>query len=90
MEDQSLNELLQQLHDEINSINEVDEQGGELLRDIEGDINALLRRSGENPEPVYPSTIERLESALRHFEVDHPELTTAISRLLDGLSNSGI
>jgi hypothetical protein len=90
MDDNSMNELLQKLHDEINNIQAVDEKGSKLLRDIEGDINALLKRSGETPEPAQPLLVERLENAVRHFEVDHPELTTAISRVLESLSNAGI
>ena len=83
-------ELLQQLHDEINNTQTVDEKGSELLRDLEGDIRALLERSEEHPLQVHPSIIQRLENALDHYEVTHPELTTLISKLLDSLSNAGI
>ena len=40
-------ELLQQLHDEINNTQTVDEKGKELLRDLDGDIRALLERADE-------------------------------------------
>jgi hypothetical protein len=90
MDNDELRKHLQQLHDEINNAGTVDEKGSELLRDIEGDINALLERSGENPVQVHPSIVPRLESALSYFEVTHPTLTTVISRLLDSLSNAGI
>jgi phage gp36-like protein len=83
-------ELLQQLHDEINNTQTVDEKGSELLRDLEGDIRALLERSEEHPLQVHPSIIQRLENALDHYEVTHPELTTLISKVLDSLSNAGI
>jgi hypothetical protein len=90
MDDNELDKLLHQLHDEINNTQTVDEKSSEMLRDLEGDINALLERSGENPVQAQPFITERLESALRYFEVSHPDLTMAISRLLDGLSNAGI
>jgi hypothetical protein len=90
MDNDEVNKLLHQLHDEINKTQTVDEKGSELLRDIEGDINALLERSGESPLEVHSSIIERLESAVSHFEVTHPTLTTTISRLLDSLSMAGI
>jgi hypothetical protein len=39
---------------------------------------------------LHPSIVQRLEGALNHFEVTHPDLTTMISKLLDSLSNAGI
>jgi hypothetical protein len=90
MNDNELDKLLHQLHDEISNTLTVDEKGSELLRDLEGDISALLERSGENPMQVHPSIVQRLESALKQFEVSYPELTTVISKLLDCLSNAGV
>ena len=90
MDDNELRKLLHQLHDEIKNTHTVDEKGSELLRDLEGDISALLERSGENPMQVHPSLVQRLESTISHFEVTHPGLTTLISRLLDSLSNAGV
>jgi hypothetical protein len=83
-------ELLQQLHDEINNTQTVDEKGEELLRDLDGDIRALLERSEEHPTQVRPSIVHTLESTLDHFEITHPELTALVSKLLDTLSNAGI
>jgi hypothetical protein len=83
-------ELLQQLHDEINNTQTVDEKGEELLRDLDGDIRALLERSEEHPTQVRPSIVHTLESTLDHFEITHPELTVLVSKLLDTLSNAGI
>jgi len=90
MDDKELSKLLLQLHDEINNTRTVDEKGTELLRDLDGDIRDLLERSEGNPVPLHPSIIQRLEGALNHFEVTHPDLTTLISKLLDSLSNAGI
>ena len=90
MENKIDRELLQQLHDEINKTQTVDEKGRELLRDLDGDIHALLERSEEHPMQVHPSIIQTLESTLSHFEVTHPELTVLVSKLLDTLSNVGI
>jgi len=90
MDDKELRKLLHQFHDEIENTRTVDEKGSELLRDLEGDIRDLLERSGESPLQVHPPIVERLESALLHFEVTHPSLTTLISKLLDSLSGAGI
>jgi hypothetical protein len=83
-------ELLQQLHEEINNTQTVDEKGKELLRDLDGDIRALLERSEEHPVQAHPSIVQNLESTLGHFEISHPELTALVSKLLDTLSNAGI
>jgi hypothetical protein len=95
MDNKNSLELLQQLHDEIENTQAVDEKGSELLRDLEGDIRALLARSEENsaqlhPARLHPSIVQRLHGALNHFEVTQPELTMLISKLLDSLSNAGI
>ena len=90
MDSQELRKLLDELHDEINSTQTVDKKGSELLRDLEGDIRALLERSEENPEQLNQTIVQRLESALDHFEVSHPDLTMLISKLLESLSNAGI
>jgi hypothetical protein len=90
MDNKELQKTLRQLHGEIKNTQAVDEKGQELLRDLEGDINALLDRSEDHPVQVHPSVIQRLETTLSHFEVTHPALTTLISRLLESLSNAGI
>jgi hypothetical protein len=39
---------------------------------------------------VHPTILQRLDDAIGHFEVTHPELTSLISKLLASLSNAGI
>jgi hypothetical protein len=90
MDNKEFRNQLHQLHEEIKNTRTVDEKGSELLRDLEVDIRDLLERSGENLVPLHPSIVQRLEAALSHFEVTHPELTMLISKLLDSLSNAGI
>ena len=90
MDNKKSRKLLQELHDEINKTQAVDDKGSELLRDLEGDIRALLERSEEKPMQVHPSIIQRMENTLEHFEATHPSLTALISSLLDSLSNIGI
>jgi hypothetical protein len=90
MENKDLRKLLDQLHEEINNANSVDDQGRELLRDLDGDIRALLERSEGISEQTQSNLIQSLQSAIDQFEVTHPDLTMAISRLLESLSNVGI
>jgi hypothetical protein len=90
MEDQDLRNLIEKLHVEIQSAQTVDEKGQELLIHLESDIRDLLERAGVKGDTVHPSTIQRLEEGLDHFEVTHPALTLLISKLLESLSKVGI
>ncbi len=82
--------ILEQVHEEINNTDAVDEKDVEMLRDLDKDIRMLIERSGEHAEPVHSEIIERMQDSLTHFEVDHPELTGLISKLIDSLSNAGV
>jgi hypothetical protein len=90
MDNKQSRQLLQQLHDEINNTQTIDEKGSELLRDLDEDIRALLERSDEESLQVHPSIVHRLESAISHFEVTHPDLTDLISKVTNSLSNAGV
>lgn len=87
MTEKDLRTLLEGLRDELHRIESVDEKGRDLLRDLDGDIRALLERSGE----AGGSTIlKNLQSAMEHFEISHPTLTRALSEMMASLSNAGI
>jgi hypothetical protein len=90
MDDMKFRKLLEQVHDEIDNAGKVDEKGRALLIDLDEHIRELLMRSNSVPLVPKPGLQRGLENALRHFEVTHPELTKAISRLLETLSNAGI
>jgi hypothetical protein len=90
MDDDKNKKILQQLHDEINNLQEVDDKGAELLRDLDADIRALLERSGEEHVEVHPGVVQRLDQVVKHFEASHPEFATLISELLTTLSSAGV
>ena len=90
MVDQELNELLEQLHSEIENTETVDEKGQELLRDIGTDIQDLLDRSEGKHMKVEESTIERLEDTIEYLEISHPTLTAILTRVLDTLGGAGV
>lgn len=90
MTDKELQTLLEQLQAEIKNTQAVDEKEGKLLLTLEGDIAALLERSGESTTLVKPANVQTLEDSLDYFEVTHPSLTELISKLLEALSNAGI
>jgi len=83
---QKLRELLQQLHDELKQLESVDDDGREMLSHLNADIQQFLDPTRENPE----SFLERLQSAIDHFQIEHPDITTALSQMLNTLSNAGI
>jgi hypothetical protein len=87
MTDKKLEQLLEQLHKEIEGIDSADEKGLELLRQLSADIRELLERA-EGRQPV--SVLERIEQAIGHFEVTHPDLTAALANISAILSNAGI
>jgi hypothetical protein len=90
MDDEKLRKLLEGLRDEIANAGKVDEKGRALLIELDEEIRDLLSHSDSVALHAKPALQHGLQSALRHFEVTHPELTAAISRLLDTLSNAGI
>ena len=88
MNNSELVELLEKLHKEIEGTQSVDEQGQELLRELSADIQELLGSTEE--KKAASSMLERMETSIDHFEVTHPELTSALSSLVTILSNAGI
>ena len=88
METKQFDQLLENLRATIQDAGDVDEKGQELLRELEQDIRSLLERTGQsNPED---SMRLRMKSAIEHFEVTHPTLTTLISEVSAILNNAGI
>ncbi|HEX8992272.1 MAG TPA: DUF4404 family protein [Anaerolineales bacterium] len=90
MGDEELRRKLQELHDEIENLDQVDEKGRALLRDLDDHIRNLLARSEPAESKPKPAMRRSLEDAIRHFEVTHPALTEALSDLLTALSNAGV
>ena len=88
MADENLSKLLEQLHNELGKTKVVDDKGRELLRSLDGDIRKFLERSGD--VQTDESMLERLQDAIDHFEITHPDLTSALSHMMTILSNAGI
>jgi hypothetical protein len=90
MDNKKLDTLLEQLHSELERTESLDEKGRELLRDLGGDIRGLLERSGDAEPQLKDATVQRLQDAIDHFEVEHPTITMALSEMMTILSNAGI
>jgi hypothetical protein len=91
MNDDELRQLLEELHQKIETTDSVDEKGRELLNHLSMDIRSLLERTGQDsPHGVTSGEVGRIEESIRHFEVTHPTLTATLSQLLNILNNAGI
>lgn len=90
MDNQELHDLLERTHAEIEKTNKLDPEGQALLRHVDDDIRELLDRSEVAQVQAHPDMLHRIEASVDYFEITHPALTTALSKLLDTLSLSGI
>ena len=84
MDDKHLDTLLEKVHAELQSVDQVGEEERKMLLDLEQDIQDLLNRSGKSP-----SILERMQRAVERFEVEYPTLTTLLSEISTILSNAG-
>jgi hypothetical protein len=58
--------------------------------ELESLIDRLERHLDEDDEHDEPGMIDRLEEAVTSYEIDHPEATSIISRIIDTLSAAGL
>lgn len=86
MPDKKLNELLEQLHDELEKNQSVDEEGREMLVHLNADIRKYIDPAEDDDETIF----NRIQDAIDRFEVEHPVITAALSQILNSLSNAGI
>jgi hypothetical protein len=77
--------LLERLHEQLGEVEPADEKGQQLLDDTRAQIQRTLDEDDE-----HDTLVERLEDALSHFEGTHPDLTSAITVVIDSLSNMGL
>ena len=89
MNNETVRELLEQLHDELNQTETVDEHQRELLRTLENDIQELLGREQNQPHH-YRGLGERLSEAVAQLEASHPQVTLLMRRAIDSLAYLGV
>ena len=78
-------ELLEKLHNDLEQVAPTDAKGQQLLDDTRAEIQRALDDDAD-PEPL----VGRLEDTVSHFEGTHPDLTKAITVVIDTLSNMGL
>ncbi|NTU97587.1 MAG: DUF4404 family protein [Chlorobiaceae bacterium] len=89
MEQQKLRELLVALHQELATVDSVDEATGGVLSTLREDIGKLVDKEHSSALATDEPLRERLSEAVNHFEAGHPRLSLAIQHLLDSLANMG-
>ncbi len=90
MTKEHLHDLLQELHKELESTDAVDSENRALLDGLVADIRDVLSRSDTGESGTEESLSERLLESARDFEDSHPRLVSAIGRVADALSKSGV
>jgi hypothetical protein len=86
MSEQTLRDLLRQLHAELEEGPSVDEPTGRLLRDVAADIDSALQRAREETRAEHHGMVERLRDATWNLEESHPKLTTTVSQIVETLT----
>jgi hypothetical protein len=83
----SLAEILDELHEALESAPEIGEPGRVALRKAAEDIREAL----DQPEAERSESLaDQLTAAVERFEVAHPQLTGIVGRIADALSDLGI
>jgi len=87
---QDFHKDIEHIHNEINRIEPSNDKERKVIDRLRNDLRELVEISSQNPETLDESVIDRLYDSIERFEVDYPELTTALKKVLDILSASGI
>ena len=84
-----LRAVIQELENELSSLESLDEETRNALEGTVGEIQATLQRPG--PSPVDGGAIQnRLQDSLQEFGASHPALASMLSRVIDTLGQIGI
>ena len=86
MTDKNLNELLTELNDALESIEEIDPETRELVKDLDEDINRLLESGEQDVEGV----VDRAQTLETRFALEHPVAERFFREIIDALSRVGI
>jgi hypothetical protein len=90
MHDETVGDLLKQLHTKLEGATSIAEKDRELLQQLSVDIQALLVHpgavKGAKPDPI----LHRLKEAVTRFEVSHPDLTATLAQVSKALGDMGI
>jgi len=90
MNNANLKEHLKNLHQELKTVDAVDEDSQRLLEEIHDDVQTLLAHKSGEPMLEHGTIKERLAESARHFNASHPSLAATIRTVVNTLNNMGI
>jgi hypothetical protein len=86
---EQLRKLIGDLHTELSTAEQIDDDSRALLQQLAGDIETLT--VDESPEAgPRESAVDQLEEAVVKFETDHPRQSMVLGEILDALGKLGI
>jgi hypothetical protein len=87
---EQLRESLRELHGTLEQTQPASEEAQQRIEGLKQGVAGVLDQPWEAHEHHFDSLREELGHAVDHFEMDHPELTLAIGRVLDNLAAIGL
>ena len=88
MSEAEINQSLEALHAEIGKLQTPDTQTKETLLALINDVEKQLQNPDSDEHK--DTAVQKLPTLIEQFEADHPQVTTALGRLLTTLSGMGI
>ena len=89
MPKEKLRALLEELHQELASAENVDAESQALLEQVAGDIRNLVDVEAADGDS-HGSAASRAQDAALRFESEHPRLAGVLNQLVDALNKLGI
>jgi erythromycin esterase-like protein len=88
MNEKSLQELLNSLHEALEKTDKVDPETLKLVRELDEDINRLVESGSVDDE--FDNVVDRAKSVETRFAVEHPVAERFLREIIDALSKVGI
>ena len=88
--DEQLRTRLEKLQDELESVEPADADAQAHVEDVRRDVQNAIARGGRPPAENQRSLLARLRNAIPFFESTHPNLTLAMSEVVDELTRMSL
>jgi hypothetical protein len=90
MDSQNLKDLLQKLHENLQTTGQVDAELKALLKELELDIQNLLKSDNGSDDPIFAGLSERSQALSAKFAAKHPRLEPILRELGGMLEKIGV
>ena len=88
--DEQLRTRLEKLQEELDQAEPADAGAQEHVAEVRRDVHDMIERGGQAPGERQQSLLERLRNAIPFFESTHPNLTLAMSEVVDELTRMSL